>query len=190
MNNLTTIIFEIVVNFAMIIIFLRFMFQFAEIDTKHPYAKVTYNLSAVVTIFRRILPDLEKGRVSLAAIVLLLLLNFIYVAGMASITGKELYAIDLFFYGMITAILAFIKALKYIVFGSVICSWIILLTNKMHPVMDLLMQMAEPIIAPFRRFTPNMGMIDLSVVVALLSLSILEIFIRVVAENMLIKMGW
>ena len=189
MNNPTTILFEIVVIFAMIIIFLRFMFQFAEIDPKHPYAKITYNLSAVVTVFRRILPDLEKGRVSLAAIVLLLLLNFIYVAGIASIVGKQMYAIDLFFYGMITAILAFIKALKYIVFGSVICSWIMLLANKMHPVMDIIMQMAEPIIAPFRRFTPNMGMLDLSVLVALLALSLLDIFIRVIADNMLTKMG-
>lgn len=182
------IIFNVVVNFALLVIFLRFMFQFAHIDPHHPYAKAIYRLSAVVSVFRRIFPDLNKGQISLSAIVLMLLLTYIHIAGMASILSKPLDALTLFFAGTLKAILTFISALKYIVFGAVIFSWVILLTNKIHPVMDIIMQMAEPIIAPFRRITPSLGMIDLSVLVALLALSLLEICIEVVGKNILMML--
>lgn len=189
MNDPLTIIFNIVVNIALIIIFLRFMFQFADIEKNHPYAKVTYNLSAVVTVFGRIFPDLDKGRISLSAVVLMLLLTYIKIAGMASILNKPMDALTLFFAGTLSAILSFVGMLKYIIIGSVICSWVILLANKMHPVMDLIMQMAEPIVAPFRRITPNLGMLDFSTLVAIMALALIEIFIEIVGANILERLG-
>lgn len=185
MNQPITIIFNIVVNFALIVCFLRFMFQFAEIDPKHPYAKVTYMLSAVVSVFRRIFPDLDKGRISLSAVILMLLLTYIKIAGMAAILNKDLTALTLFFAGTMSGIIDFLNALQYIIIGSVIVSWIIILARKMHPIMDLLMQMAEPIVAPFRRFTPTIGMIDLSTLVAILVLALLEKTIVIVGANIL-----
>lgn len=189
MNSPLMIIFSVVVNFALLILFLRFMFQFAQIDPNHPYAKTTYNLSAVVSVFRQIFPDLDKGRISLSAIILMLLLTYIHIAGVASILNKPLDALMLFFGGTLKAILNFITALKYIVFASVILSWVIIFTNKMHPIMDIIMQMAEPIVAPFRRITPNIGMIDLSVLVALLTLGLIEIVIEVIGQNILMMIS-
>jgi YggT family protein len=185
MNEPLTIIFNMVVNFALFIIFLRFMFQFAQIDSNHPYTKAVNQLSAVVTVFRQIFPDLNKGQISLSALVLMLLLIYIEIAGMASIRGKELSGFVLFFGGTLHAIISFLSALKYIVLGSVVLSWIIMFSGKMHPIMEIVMQMAEPIVAPFRRITPNLGMIDLSTLVALLALGLIEIMIKVVGANIL-----
>lgn len=185
MTHPLTMIFQAVINFALLIVFLRFMFQFAEIEKTHPYAKVTYMLSAVVTMFRRIFPDLDKGRISSSAIVLMLLLVYINIAGIASIRGEHLGALQLFFLGTLSAILKFVTMLRYIVLGSVILSWVIMFSNKIHPVMDIIMQMAEPIITPFRRVTPNLGMLDLSPLMALLSLSLIELFIGIVGERIL-----
>ncbi|WP_228130357.1 YggT family protein [Moraxella caprae] len=161
------------------------MFQFAEIDPKHPYAKVTYMLSAVVTLFGRIFPDLGKGRFSTSAVVLMLLLTFIKIAGMASILGKPMTPFVLFFSGSLTAILSLIDMFQYIVFASVILSWVIMLFQVMHPLMELIMQMAEPIVAPFRKITPNLGMLDFSTLVAILVLALLEMGIRIVGGNIL-----
>lgn len=179
------IVFGMVVNFALIIIFLRFMFQLANIPKTHPYGKGVYMLSAVVTVFARIFPDLNKGQFSTSAIALMLLLTYIKIAGFASLASESLTPLLLFFAGTLKGILTFVSALKYIVLGSVICSWVILLANKMHPVMDVIMQMSEPIVAPFRRFTPNLGMIDLSTLVALLALSLITIIIQVVGGDIL-----
>lgn len=184
-NSPLTVIFMMVVNLAMLIIFIRFMFQFAQIDPKHPYSKATYGISAVVTVFQRIFPDLAGGRISLSAIVLLLILTYIKIAGLAGIHGEHLTPLVLFFRGTLQAILMLVTALKYTVFAGVILSWVILLSNKIHPAMEIIMEMAEPIIAPFRRFTPNLGMIDLSTLVALLALGLIETIIEVVGANIL-----
>lgn len=188
MNTPIAILFHTVVDFALVVFFLRFMFQLADIDKKHPYSKATYTLSAVVTIFARIFPDLGKGRISLASVVLILLVTYIKYAGLAGLAGESLSALTLFFAGTLKAILHFLTAFKYIIFGSVVCSWIIMLANKMHPIMDIIMQMSEPLVAPFRRFTPNLGMIDVSTLVALLSLSLLTIVIEIVGGGILQKM--
>jgi len=74
---------------------------------------------------------------------------------------------------------------QYIVFASIILSWVIMLFQVMHPLVELIMQMAEPIIAPFRKITPNLGMLDFSVLVAILVLALLEIGIRIVGGNIL-----
>lgn len=185
MNHPLTILFGIVVNFALFLIFLRFMFEFAQIDQKHPYSKALYRMSAVVTLFARIFPNLAKGRISLSAIVLMLLLTYIKVAGFASMAGEHLTALTLFFAGTMGAVIAFVKALKYILFASVILSWVILFANKMHPVMDLIMQMAEPIVAPFRRLLPPMGMFDFSTVVALLVLGLIQMVVQILGQNIL-----
>lgn len=185
MNSPLMIVFSVVVNFALLVVFLRFMFQFAEISDKHPYGKVAYRLSAVVTVFSRIFPDVSKGRVSISAIVLMLLLTYIKVAGIASLTHEPITALILFFKGTLIGLLLFVKMLKYILLASVIFSWIIMFANKMHPAMDLVMQMAEPIVAPFRRITPNLGMLDFSTLVALLALGLIEIFIEVVGSHIL-----
>lgn len=44
------------------------------------------------------------------------------------------------------------------------------------------MQLPEPIVAPFRRFVPNLGMIDLSFLAALFSLLLLENFIGIIGS--------
>lgn len=185
MNAPLAVIFGIVVNFALLILFLRFMFQFAQINPNHPYGKVTYRLSAVVSLFSRIFPDLAKGKFSTSAMVLMMLLSYIKIAGFAQIRGDSLDALTLFFVGTVGAILTFVKALKYILLGSVILSWVILFSGKMHPIMDLIMQMAEPIVEPFRRILPQAGMLDFSTLVALLALGFIEIAIRIVAQDIL-----
>jgi len=49
--------------------------------------------------------------------------------------------------------------------------------------------MAEPILAPFRRITPNLGMLDLSPIVAIFGLLLIEIFVGIIARNLLPMIG-
>ena len=78
---------------------------------------------------------------------------------------------------------------RYLIIGSIIISWVVLLTQKMHPIFELIVQMAEPILAPFRRITPNLGMLDLSPMVAIFGLLLIEIFVEIIARNLLPMIG-
>ena len=76
-----------------------------------------------------------------------------------------------------TAYLAtFINILFYVlwaaILGRVIISWINLKPD--NPIVVLLYGITEPILAPIRRVLPSMGMLDLSPMVALIVMMILQ----------------
>ena len=56
----------------------------------------------------------------------------------------------------------FLQLLRYTMIASAISSLLVVFLNINNSVMFVLMQLPEPIVAPFRRFVPNLGMIDLS----------------------------
>jgi YggT family protein len=64
-----------------------------------------------------------------------------------------------------------IWVLTLAIFGRVLLSWISPRGND--PVTPLLYQVTEPILAPLRRLLPQMGMLDLAPMVAILVLNYL-----------------
>lgn len=178
-------IFSIVVSFATWIIFIRFLIQLSEVDKKHPYVRPLYRLSAVVDVFTRIIPTMNKGKISLAALALLWLLQMIEISGKASLLGESLTALELFFGGTMFAMVAFFSALKWTILASVIASFVVLFSQKIHPIIDIVMQLAEPLIMPFRKISPNLGMFDIAPLFAMLGYGLLSTVIGTIAVNIL-----
>lgn len=183
MNNPLYAPFVVVVNFALMLIFLRFMFQLAGINKNHPYTKALYRLSAVVDVFGRIFPTLKGGRVNTSALALMLLLWFVNLWGKTHLMGESFTALQFFFLTTTTAIVAFLTALRWVLIASVICSFVVLLSQKIHPIVDITMELAEPIIAPFRKISPNMGMLDIAPLFAFLTIMILIKIIGVLGAD-------
>lgn len=179
--------FNMILSIAMLLIFIRFMLQFAGINPRNPMVQPAYKATRIVDVFGRIFPTVGQGRISIAAIVLMFLIRLVDIAGNASLAGAGYSPMELFFGGSMSLIIDFIRMCRYLIIGSIIVSWIVVFTNSMHPIIDIIMQLAEPIIAPFRRIVPNLGMIDLSPMVAFFVLIIAEQSITVIAANMLNK---
>ena len=72
-----------------------------------------------------------------------------------------IYLIDVFFTLLNLAILA-----------RVLLSWV--RVNPYHPAVELLYRITEPILAPLRRVIPSIGMVDISPVIALILLQIIQ----------------
>ena len=72
----------------------------------------------------------------------------------------------------------------YVIIASAIFSWLIAFNvvntqNKfVYTVYDVLNRLTEPVLAPIRRFMPNLGGLDISPVILLLALIFLQNFIR------------
>lgn len=182
MNSISFVLINMVINFALMLVFVRFMIQLAQIDTNMPIARAAYRLTGVVDVFARIFPTMGKGRISLAAVVLMLLLYFINIAANTIILGRSMTAIELFFIGSLSGIMKFLQLLRYTMIASAISSLLVVFLNINNSVLFVLMQLSEPIVAPFRRFVPNLGMIDLSFLAALFSLLLLENFIGIIGS--------
>ncbi len=76
-------------------------------------------------------------------------------------TGFLATFIDTFFFALNLAILA-----------RVLLSWV--QVDPYNPLVQLLFQVTEPILEPFRRVIPSVGMIDISPVVAIIVLQIVQ----------------
>lgn len=189
MQGFLSHLFDMVISVAMLLIFIRFMLQFAGLDRSNPYAMPAYKATQVVDVFGRIFPTVADGRISLAAIVLMFLLRLIDISGSAALANQGISPIELFFYGSLTLILDFLSMCRYLIIGSIVISWIVVFTQKMHPILGIIMQMAEPIIAPFRRLVPNVGMFDFSAIIALLLLWLAEKAISIIGANIVPMLG-
>ena len=182
-------IFDMVTTFAMLLVFIRFMLQFAGMDARNPLVSPAYKATHVVDVFERIFPTVGQGRISTAAIVLMFLIRLIDISGKAALAHHGIAPIQLFFTGSLSLILDFLRMCRYLVIGSIIVSWIVVFTQSQHPIIGIIMQLAEPILAPFRRITPNLGMLDLSPMVAFFAFYLLEIFISGLAASFLPMLG-
>lgn len=165
---------EMLTSVILILLYIRFFLQFADIRRFDPYAMPAYKATSFVDAFTRIFPDLAKGRISLAALMLMLLVKLIFFWGEGFLLAESVPPIGLFFKAAFDLAYSMVNVCFYLVMGSVILSWVVMLTQSMHPIISMVMQMAEPIIAPFRRIAPDLGMIDISPIFAFFVLMLLQ----------------
>lgn len=176
MGAMFVLIFGVLINVAILLVFLRFLVQLAMVTPYNPVVLSTMKATKVVDMFGRILPTLGKGRVNLAALVLLVVLCLLktlidmYVDGHPATSGLHLLIAT---FMMMTQ--AVVTVCRYLIFGSIISNLIMMLTQTRSPYIEVVQELAEPLLAPFRRLLPNMGMIDLSPMVAIFTLYIVEI---------------
>jgi YggT family protein len=75
----------------------------------------------------------------------------------------------------VTAVNALVIVLTVIIFARVIVSWIAFgQSGGNNPVVAFIYQISEPILAPIRRIMPKTGVIDLSPMVAMLLLWLIQ----------------
>ncbi|WP_434353230.1 YggT family protein [Psychrobacter sp. HD31] len=181
MTPLAFNLLSIVTTFAMLLIFIRFMLQFAGISSRNPYVEPAYKTTKIVDLFESIFPTIGQGRISLAAIALMFLIRLVDLSATAGLAGHGFTPLELFFSGSLSLILDFLAMCRYLIMGSIILSWVVMFTNSMHPMIEIIMQLAEPILAPFRRLIPNIGMLDLSPIIAFFALALAERLVRSIA---------
>ena len=97
--------------------------------------------------------------------------------------------IPLFFQGTLSLILDFLRLSRYLIIGSMVVSWIVVFTQSSHPIIGIIMRLAEPILAPFRRITPNLGMLDLSPIIAFFAIYLMEIMVGAIAASLMPMLG-
>lgn len=190
------IIFNVIINVAILLVFLRFLMQLAAINYFNPVVQSTIKATKVVDVLNRTLPVIAKGRVNLAALVLLIILYLLKVWGLSHLgIGVDIFddhyknlaaSVTGLLLGTFMAVMdGMISFCRYLIFASIIMSWVTLFTQNRGPFAEAIQDLAEPLFAPFRKIMPNMGMIDLSPLFAILALMIIDILMSNVSQTLL-----
>ena len=182
-------LFSIVINLAIILLFIRFLLQLAGINRANPVVQASLRATSWLDSLNRTLPVVGNGRINLAALVLLLVLLLLKVWGLNQLGAPveifsrnyhELaFSADGLLLGTLMALTdSVLSFCNILVFAAIIMSWVSLLTQGRGVVGEIIQELAEPLFAPFRRLMPNMGMIDLSPLLLILALNIVEILME------------
>ena len=178
----SALIFGIIINVAILLVFFRFLMQLAAVSPYNPVVLSTIKATKIVDVFGRIFPTVGKGRVYSAALALLVVLYLLKIFGVMYLNGAMPNSpIHLLILTFVTMIQDLIRFCRYLIFATIILSWVVMFTQSRGPYIEVIQELAEPLLAPFRRLLPNMGMIDLSPIIAFLALYIAEIIMNQVA---------
>ncbi|OFE43145.1 YggT family protein [Acinetobacter towneri] len=178
----SALIFGIIINVAILLVFFRFLMQLAAVSPYNPVVLSTIKATKIVDVFGRIFPTVGKGRVNSAALALLVVLYLLKIFGVMYLNGAMPNSpIHLLILTFVTMIQDLIRFCRYLIFATIILSWVVMFTQSRGPYIEVIQELAEPLLAPFRRLLPNMGMIDLTPIIAFLALYIAEIIMNQVA---------
>lgn len=165
-------------SLVLMVVFLRFLLQLVRADFYNPISQFIVRFTNPMLIpLRKVIPGF--GGLDWASLVLALLLQFALIALLLFIVPNQIsytwpqvlgwsaiglvkLVFNIYFYGII--ILA-------------IASWFA--PNSYNPVLILINQLIEPLVAPVRRMMPDLGGIDLSPMLVLIAIKVFEILLLI-----------
>ncbi|PKH03625.1 hypothetical protein CXF72_05290 [Psychromonas sp. MB-3u-54] len=155
------------------IVLLRIWLQVARADFYNPFSQFIIKATQpVVGPLRKIIPGL--GGWDLATIVFAFAVACLKITTLSLIVGDAINPVVILIFGLIILIKAVFKILFWVLILRAILSWV---SRGNNPIEAVMIQLTEPLLAPIRRFMPQMGGLDLSMLVVLIGLQFLEMLV-------------
>ncbi len=160
----------------LLIVLLRFILQLVRADFYNPLSQfIVKATQPLVTPLRRIIPGfagLDLASLVLAILVQLLLMIVTLTLMSYNVGG---FILQLLVWSMIGVTSLFLKVFFFALIISVILSWVA--PGSYNPGAQLVNQICEPLLAPFRKLLPNLGGLDISPIFAFITINLIDRFV-------------
>jgi YggT family protein len=167
-------------------VILRFLFQLARADFYNPISQGLVKLTnPLLKPLRRVIPGVMG--LDIAAIVLAMLVKAVTLFLLLLLAQKSMHAALYLIWPAIYVLVTIYNIYYLVLFGSIIASFVA--QGSHHPAIILMNQLAEPVLAPFRRLLPPMGGLDFSVMIALAALYVVRILLDALALKFSLASG-
>ena len=163
-----------IIGFIQFLFILRFLFEITRVSYNNPVSQLVVKATNPALLLFRIIP-LYIGRFDLMIIILITVLTTLKIYINPSFSGFEYSISALFIAGFGFAIKEVLDIFWYAVIIGVIGSW--LTTYNSHPLFSLVDEICDPLYKPIRNVLPNMSGIDLSPIILLVVLNLLQMII-------------
>ncbi len=170
------IIFLVQVLFGayIMIIMLRFLLQLFRADFYNPISQFIVKLtSPALKPLRRLIPGL--GGVDLASVVLMWVLKAMELGIVVALKGASLNPLLAFAWAIPDLVQLCINVFLFSILIQVIFSWVN--PGAYNPVNSIISYLTDPIMRPVRRVIPPIGGLDLSPMVAMIGLYMLQMLL-------------
>jgi YggT family protein len=172
-------IFNTIAGLYLLFVVARFLLQLAKADFYNPISQAVFRATdPVVRIFRSFIPG-YRG-IDFSSLILAFIVQFIAISVTILLYGGAIpsvgFIITWSFIGVLNFIILFYY---YALIASIVMSFVMMFSGNMnpHPILLLVWQITEPIMAPFRRVIPPMGGLDFSPIFIFLIIGLIRNFI-------------
>lgn len=179
MGNSAALIFSTVAGIYLLAVLLRFLLQVAKADFYNPVSQSVVKITdPMVRVFRNFIPG-YRG-IDFSTLVLAFLIQAIAICILIILYGGTIPGIGYIVTWAFVGIVLFIINIYYFaILASIIMSFVMMFSGNMnpHPLLRLVWQLTEPVMAPVRKLIPPMGGLDFSPIFIFIAIQIIQNFI-------------
>lgn len=174
--EITIMLLNTIVSLAITAFLLRMILQLVRADFYNPICQFLVKATNPLVIpLRKIIP--RMGKIDTASVLLALIAQAVGIALLFQLYGGGFpNPAQLLIWSVIGLCSALLNLYFFAIIGNIIMSWVA--QGGAHPAAQLLYQITEPVMAPFRKILPPMGGLDLSPIFVFLCIKVLEVILR------------
>ncbi|AKV05402.1 MULTISPECIES: YggT family protein [Pseudomonas] len=175
LNTAAVYVLQTLGSLYLLIVLLRFVLQLVRANFYNPLCQFAVKATQpLLKPLRRIIPSmfgLDMSSLVLAILVQLALMALTLLLTYGT-TGNPL---QLLIWSLIGVTALFLKIFFFALIISVILSWVA--PGSHNPGAELVNQICEPALAPFRKILPNLGGLDISPILAFMVLKLIDMLV-------------
>jgi len=176
LGNSAALLFNALAGLYLLAILLRFMLQLAKADFYNPVSQAVVKVTdPAVRLFRGFIPG-YRG-VDFSTLVLALIVEAAAICVMILLYGGSIPSVGFVItYAFVGVLYFIVNIYYYAIIGSIIMSFIMLFSGNMnpHPILRVIWQLTEPVMAPVRKVIPPMGGLDFSPIFIFIAIGLLQ----------------
>ncbi|MCF4996138.1 YggT family protein [Pseudomonas syringae] len=175
LNTAAVYVLQTLGSLYLLIVLLRFVLQLVRANFYNPLCQfIVKATQPLLKPLRRIIPSLFG--LDMSSLVLAILVQLALMALTLLLTyGTTGNPLQLLIWSIIGVTALFLKIFFFAMIISIILSWVA--PGSHNPGAELVNQICEPALAPFRRILPNLGGLDLSPIFAFLVLKLIDMLV-------------
>ncbi|EZI28484.1 YggT family protein [Pseudomonas extremaustralis] len=170
-NDAAIFIIQTLGSLYLLIVLMRFILQLVRANFYNPLCQfVVKATQPLLKPLRRVIPSLFG--LDMSSLVLALLLQILLFVVILMLNGYQAFTLLLLPWALIGIFSLFLKIIFWSMIISVILSWVA--PGSRSPGAELVYQITEPVLAPFRRLIPNLGGLDISPIFAFIAIQLVQ----------------
>lgn len=173
------LIFNVLGGLYLLAVLLRFLLQVAKADFYNPVSQAVVKITdPMVKILRRFIPG-YKG-IDFSTLLLALLIEAVAICVLIILYGGSIPGIGFIITWSFVGVTYFIVNIYYYaIIGSIIMSFVMMFSGSTnpHPLLRLIWQLTEPVMAPIRKIVPPMGGLDFSPIFIFIGIQLIRNFL-------------
>ena len=158
----------------LLVVLLRFILQLVRANFYNPICQfIVKATQTLLKPMRRVIPSIFG--LDMSSLVLAILVQMVVFAIVLTLSYIPFNILGLLLWSIIGVTALFLKVFFFAMIISVILSWVA--PGSTSPGAELVNQITEPALAPFRRFLPNLGGLDISPILAFMVIQLIQSYV-------------